>query len=112
VKAYLFAIARNQFRMLRRRERLRPSEVSAWMADPNPGPADIVDSQIELERVLTTLQQLPESDRTALLMRGQDAMPYEVIASVLEKSVAAAKVKVHRARIKLEAMLQGRKDRT
>jgi RNA polymerase sigma-70 factor (ECF subfamily) len=112
VKAYLFAIARNQFRMLRRRERLRPSQVSAWMADPNPGPADIVVSQIELERVLTTLQRLPESDRAALLMRGQDAMHYEVIASVLEISVAAAKVKVHRARIKLESMLQERKGRT
>src|SRR5262245_14220092 len=53
VKAYLFAIARNQFRMLRRRDRSRPQDMSACMADPNPGPADIVGSQMELERVLT-----------------------------------------------------------
>jgi RNA polymerase sigma-70 factor (ECF subfamily) len=98
--------------MQRRRERTRTRCVADRIADPNPDPVEIVGSRLELERVLTTLQQLPESDRAALLMRGQDGMPYEVIAAVLEISVTAAKVKVHRARLKLQTLLEERKDPT
>ena len=47
------------------------------------------------------LRELPELDRAALLMRTQDGMPYEEIAQVLKISIANAKVKVHRARVKL-----------
>jgi RNA polymerase sigma-70 factor (ECF subfamily) len=105
VKAYLFAIARNQFRMQKRR-RLRQDEVPAeGLRDTGPGPDAIVEGRVELERVLLALQGLPEQDRVAILMRGQDDMPYEVIAAVLQISVASAKVKVHRARLKLEAIL-------
>jgi DNA-directed RNA polymerase specialized sigma24 family protein len=38
-------------------------------------------------------------------MRTQDAMSYEEIAGALNLSVANAKVKVHRARLKLAASL-------
>src|SRR5262249_23476155 len=109
VKAYLFAIARNLFRMQRRR-RLRPGEVPVErLRDPGPGPDTIVEGRVELERVLLALQELPEQDRVAILMRSQDDMPYEVIAAVLQISVASAKVKVHRARLKLEAILSERR---
>src|SRR5262249_13952435 len=105
VKAYLFAIARNLFRMQRRRQFREGRLPAECLRDRGPGPDAIVGSRLELERVLIALQQLPESDRAAILMRGQDAMPYEVIAAVLQMSVGAAKVKVHRARLKLEALL-------
>jgi RNA polymerase sigma-70 factor (ECF subfamily) len=55
----------------------------------------------EVRAVLAALQQLPEMDRTALLMRALDEMPYEEIADTLGITLAAAKVKVHRARLKL-----------
>jgi RNA polymerase sigma-70 factor (ECF subfamily) len=51
--------------------------------------------------VLAALQQLPEIDRTVLLMRTLDEMPYEEIAETLGIAVVTAKVKVHRARLKL-----------
>jgi RNA polymerase sigma factor (sigma-70 family) len=51
--------------------------------------------------VLARLQQLPEMDRTVLLMRALDEMPNEEIAETLGISVVAAKVKVRRARLKL-----------
>ena len=51
--------------------------------------------------MLAALQQLPEIDRTVLLMRALDEMPYEEIAATLGISVVTAKVKVHRARLKL-----------
>ena len=47
------------------------------------------------------LQKLPEADRAALLMRAQHEMPYEDIAKTLGVSLAAVKVIIHRARLKL-----------
>ena len=40
-------------------------------------------------------------DRTALLMRALDEMPYEEIAETLGIPVVTAKVKVYRGRLKL-----------
>jgi RNA polymerase sigma-70 factor (ECF subfamily) len=40
-------------------------------------------------------------DRAVLLMRALDDMPYEEIAETLGIPVVTAKVKVHRARLKL-----------
>ena len=51
--------------------------------------------------VTARLQTLPEIDRSALLMRALSDPPYEEIARSLGISVAAAKVKVHRARLVL-----------
>jgi RNA polymerase sigma-70 factor (ECF subfamily) len=55
----------------------------------------------EVREVLAALQQLPEMDRTVLLMRVLDEMPYEEIGETLGIAVVSAKVKVHRARLKL-----------
>ena len=55
----------------------------------------------EVRAVLAALQQLPEMDRTALLMRAMDEMPYEEIAETLGIPMASARVKVYRARLKL-----------
>jgi len=51
--------------------------------------------------VFEALQSLPETDRAALLMHAQDGLPYATIASALGLSIAAVKIRVHRARIKL-----------
>jgi RNA polymerase sigma-70 factor (ECF subfamily) len=60
----------------------------------------------EVRTVLAGLQQLPEIDRTVLLMRTLDEMPYEEIAETLGIPVVTAKVKVHRARLKLMQIRQ------
>jgi RNA polymerase sigma-70 factor (ECF subfamily) len=51
--------------------------------------------------VLAALQQLPEIDRTVLLMHALDGMPYEEIAETLGIPAGTARVKVYRARLKL-----------
>ena len=71
------------------------------MPDTRISPQTQVEQSAELRAVLAALQQLPEMDRTVLLMRALDGMPYEEIAETLGISVVAAKVKVHRARVKL-----------
>ena len=51
--------------------------------------------------MLAALAELPEIDRTALLLRVDEGLPYEDIAAILDISPTAARVKVHRARAKL-----------
>ena len=100
VKSYLFAIAQNLYRDLQRR-RERHAELDEHMTDKRISAQTHMEQTAEVRAVLAALQQLSEMDRTALLMRALDEMPYEEIAETLGISVVAAKVKVHRARVKL-----------
>jgi RNA polymerase sigma-70 factor (ECF subfamily) len=100
VRGYLFAIARNLFLQERRGARRRRG-LDERLADPRPGPHDQLRVRSELESVLAALQALPEIDRAAVSMRTDDELPYEEIGRILGISAGAAKVKVHRARLKL-----------
>jgi len=104
VKAYLFAIVRNLYSTTRRRER-----TSVMLDEGTPDPADDVEAHAvrrsELQNARRLLGQLSPEARAALLMRAAD-MTYEDIASALGISIAAAKVRVHRARLRLAALKQ------
>jgi RNA polymerase sigma-70 factor, ECF subfamily len=100
IKGYLFTIARNLFLQgLRRRS--RHVALDEDLRDPQASPHAQAEQKAELRAVLAGLQKLPEIDRAALLMRAFDEMPYEEIAQALGISLAAAKVKIHRARLAL-----------
>jgi RNA polymerase sigma-70 factor (ECF subfamily) len=97
VRAYLMTIARNlylqDYRRARRRKEM-PEQV------PAPGSlAGSAESRQELGQVIASLQDLPETDRTALLLRADDGFSYQEIAAVLGIPVSTAKVKVYRARL-------------
>jgi RNA polymerase sigma-70 factor (ECF subfamily) len=102
LKAYLLTIARNlyleQLRKGKHQVALNPAQ-----PDPNPPMDKRVDDQEELSRVREILKTLPEVDCTAFVLRVQHELPYAEIARVLEISLSAAKVKVHRARKKILA---------
>src|SRR5215472_1677251 len=100
VKSYLFAIARNLYRDLQRRQE-RHAELDECMTDTRISAQTQMEQAAEVRAVLAALQQLPEMDRTALLMRALDEMPYEGIAETLGIPVVTAKVKVYRSRLKL-----------
>jgi RNA polymerase sigma-70 factor (ECF subfamily) len=102
VKSYLFAVARNAYRDLQRRG-WRSEALDDRGADPGARVHELLEHKEELSAVLAALQDLPEIDRAALLMRSFDEMPYEEIAAALKITVPAARVKVHRARTKLMA---------
>lgn len=108
VKGYLLAIARNLFLAERRHVR-RMTTLDDRARDDGPGPERRTHSQIELHVVLAALQTLPEIDRSAVLLRAEEQMSYEEVAATLGISAGAARVKVHRARLKLaEALRSGR----
>jgi RNA polymerase sigma-70 factor (ECF subfamily) len=105
VKAYLLTIARNLYRAERKRA-ARHVTLDGTLLDPKPGPEAVAEGRLELDAVLEALQTLPEADRAALLMHAQDGLPYAAIASALGLSIAAVKIRVHRARIKLRRMCE------
>lgn len=98
--AYLLTVARNTFISgLRRRRREVP------LPDVLPAPeqdlAGQLDDRARMESIVRGLTALPEGERTALLLRVDHELSYEEIAVALGISAGAAKVRVHRARMRL-----------
>ena len=58
------------------------------------------------EKVELALSELPEKQRTALLLCRQDELSYEEIAEVLECSLSATKSLIHRGRETLKEKLK------
>lgn len=106
VKGYLLSIARN-LHIERHRHRSRMTELSGDLRDTAVDPEQAAGSRHELQAVMRALQAMPEVDRSAVLMRARD-VSYGDIAAALGISPAAARVKVHRARMKLAEMGLGR----
>jgi RNA polymerase sigma-70 factor (ECF subfamily) len=103
VKGYLFSIARNLF-LQGLRKKSRHAALDEDLRDPQPGPYRQAEQKQKLDSVMAELQTLPEASRSALLMRAVDGMAYEEIAQVLSISLAAVKVKIHRARLALAGL--------
>jgi RNA polymerase sigma-70 factor, ECF subfamily len=102
MRSYLFTIARNICSDLRRQGgRRQETELHDSIPDERASAHRRLELESEVRAVLAALQELHEEDRSALLMRTLEGMPYEEIAVALGISVIAAKVKVHRARMKL-----------
>lgn len=102
LKAYLFTIARNAY-LERHRKGKNQVALNDIYPDPAPGPDKRVDAYLKLQSVHRVLRILPEIDRAAFVLRVQHELPYAEIARVLELSLSAVKVKVHRVRKKLLA---------
>jgi RNA polymerase sigma-70 factor (ECF subfamily) len=106
VKGYLFTIARNLYLQGLRMKR-RHVELDEQIRDPQASPHKQAEQKAEFHAVLEKLQELPEADRSALLMRAYEGLPYDEIARALGISLAAVKVKIHRARLRLAEARNG-----
>ena len=103
--AYLLAVTRNTYLKGQRRHSREvelPDEIIAPYSDPDGR----LDDQARLDTVIAALGDLPEGERAALLLRIDHELPYEDIAAALDISVSAAKVRVHRARMRLAGALE------
>jgi len=103
VKGYLFTIARNLF-LQGLRKKFRHVALDDELLDSQANPYTRAMQKERLDSVMTLLNTLPEASRSALLMRAVDGMAYEEIARVLGISLAAVKVKIHRARLVLAGL--------
>ncbi len=112
---WLFTITRNLvFNETRRRKRKptvsveeREEETHRVVEDVQAtSPAqDLLHAELE-EAVNQSIQDLPEKQRLAVVLRRYEEMPYEEIAGVLSMSVPAVKSLLFRARVQLKEALQ------
>lgn len=100
VKAYLFTIARNLF-LKQQRQAKRYTPLLVDQVDGHPPLEVQISLQDEIGMVHEALQQMPEINRAAFILRIQYELPYSEIARVLGLSESAVRVKVHRARLRL-----------
>jgi RNA polymerase sigma factor (sigma-70 family) len=70
--------------------------------------AEKVNNREEFRQLLNDVGKLPETQRSALLLREMDAMSYEEIAAAMETSVPSVKSLLVRARISLAEASQAR----
>ena len=106
VKAYLFVIARNLYRdVMERQQRLVPIGRLPEQSDPAPSPASAAEDRQTLTATLKAIQRLPEQQRETLALSMDEDLSYEQIGAILGCSVAAVKVRIHRARLQLKADL-------
>lgn len=109
VKGYLLTIARNlAYKRSSREKRFVP--LSPDMAGHEAEPSQQVEQSLRLRDAIQFIQTMPEIDRDALILRLENELSYDEIASVLNISLAAAKVKVHRARLKLTEYMRAQEE--
>ena len=98
---WLLGVARNVIRERYRdegRQRAVAAEMLAWAADT----PDVADGVAERSAVLTALARLSENDREVLTLIAWDGLSRSAAARVLNCSVPAFLVRLHRARNRLE----------
>ena len=88
-----------------------PAEEGGAPEDSLPASANNRPDSLLLERELqqaidAALQQLPENQRTALVLRRYEELSYEEIAAVLEVSVPSVKSLLFRARSEMRLLLK------
>jgi RNA polymerase sigma-70 factor (ECF subfamily) len=110
VKAYLLGIARNVYREMVRKG-ARQTELRDDLPDRSPGPLEAAEKRSELEATLQAMQSLSENERTVLLMQAQEGLSHQQIAAALGISIAAVKVRIHRARLRLCSLLDPAKEK-
>jgi RNA polymerase sigma factor (sigma-70 family) len=110
VRPWLYRIARNRsLNHLRRQTAIGVDSMDVHLADHGLTTADKVHRREEFRQLVGDVQELPETQRTALLLREIDALSYEQIADVMETTIPSVKSLLVRARVSLAEMSEARK---
>jgi RNA polymerase sigma-70 factor, ECF subfamily len=118
---WLFTITRNTILNEHRRRSRHAAESLEALQNPQdtenagwqtpdtttPDPAqDVIERELK-EKIMEAVQELPEAQRTAVILCRYEGLSYEEIAKVLGCTVSATKSLLHRARLTLKEKLQG-----
>ena len=110
VRPWLYRIARNRsLNHLRRASAVGMDSMDVHYADHGLSTGDRVLRRESFRELLADVRQLPETQRTALLLREIDALSYEQIAHAMETTVPSVKSLLVRARISLAEAAEARK---
>jgi RNA polymerase sigma factor (sigma-70 family) len=109
LKPWLYRIARNESVETLRRRR-DSAELEPHQAVTG-GIAETVETRERLRTLLTDLEQLPERQRTALVMRELSGLDFDQIGAAFETSPAVARQTLYEARLSLRQLEAGREMR-
>jgi RNA polymerase sigma factor (sigma-70 family) len=108
-RPWLYRIARNRcLNHLRRPQPAGQDSMDVFERDGGATTADTVHKREEFRQIVGDVQELPETQRTALLLRELDALSYEQIAEAMETTVPSVKSLLVRARVALAEAAEAR----
>ncbi len=109
VRPWLYRIARNRsLNHLRRASAIGVDSMDIHYAEHGMSTGEQVLRRESFRQLIGDVQQLPETQRTALLLREMDALSYEQIAHAMETTVPSVKSLLVRARISLAEAAEAR----
>jgi RNA polymerase sigma factor (sigma-70 family) len=108
-RPWLYRIARNRcLNHLRKPRNSGQDSMDIFERDNGTSTADTVHRREEFRQIVTDVGQLPETQRTALLLREIDALSYDQIAEAMDTTVPSVKSLLVRARVSLAEAAEAR----
>jgi RNA polymerase sigma factor (sigma-70 family) len=108
-RPWLYRIARNRcLNHLRRPQPSGQDSMDVFERDGGASTADTVHKREEFLHLVADVQELPETQRTALLLREIDALSYDQIAETMDTTVPSVKSLLVRARVSLAEAAESR----
>jgi RNA polymerase sigma factor (sigma-70 family) len=109
VRPWLYRIARNRcLNHLRKTVAVGVDSMDVHLFDHGASTADRVHGREEFRLLVEDIRKLPETQRTALVLREMDALSYEQIAEAMETTVPSIKSLLVRARVSLAEAAEAR----
>jgi RNA polymerase sigma factor (sigma-70 family) len=109
VRPWLYRIARNRsLNHLRRATAIGVDSMDVHFSENGATTADKVHRREDFRALLLDVQGLPETQRTALLLREIDALSYDQIAEAMDTTVPSVKSLLVRARVALAEAAEAR----
>jgi RNA polymerase sigma factor (sigma-70 family) len=109
VRPWLYRIARNRsLNHLRRMQAIGVDSMDHHLSEHGATTADKVHEREEFRLLVGDIHDLPETQKTALVLREMDALSYEQIAEAMETTVPSVKSLLVRARVSLAEAAEAR----
>ena len=109
VRPWLYRIARNRsLNHLRRAQAIGVDSMDHHLSEHGATTADKVHEREEFRLLVGDIHELPETQKTALVLREMDALSYEQIAEAMETTVPSVKSLLVRARVSLAEAAEAR----
>jgi RNA polymerase sigma factor (sigma-70 family) len=108
-RPWLYRIARNRsLNHLRRPQPAGQDSMDVFERDGGATTADTVHKREEFRQIVADVHELPETQRTALLLREIDALSYDQIAEAMDTTIPSVKSLLVRARVSLAEAAESR----
>ncbi|MFL5886583.1 MAG: RNA polymerase sigma factor, partial [Thermoleophilaceae bacterium] len=108
-RPWLYRIARNRcLNHLRRPVPAGQDSMDVFERDGGTTTADTVHKREEFRQIVADVQDLPETQKTALLLREIDALSYDQIAEAMDTTIPSVKSLLVRARVSLAEAAEAR----